>query len=162
MRDRKLKNPKVFNHPVWRTDYDFPDLKLSAEEIDKFKELFSMCDTVYAGYLGHRQFTDLLKLLGVEVTEEVLQNMFAEMDENNDGQIEFDEFVPGIVHNVTPEQLEELEHVQLGAAGTRAWSRGEVLWAANSGMIVVSVGCFMAALIYFEFMLVPLTSAYFF
>ena len=55
-----------------------------------------------------------------------------------------------------------LEHIQLGACGTRAWSRGEILWAANTGMIIVSIGVFISALIYFQFMLVPLTSAYFF
>ena len=162
LRANKTKNPKVYNHPVWRGDYAFPDLEIDETEITKFKELFAMVDTAYAGFLGHRQFTDLLKLLGIEVTEEQLKHMFEEMDKDDDGQIEFDEFVPGIVHNVDKEQLYALEHIQLGACGTRAWSRGEILWAANTGMIIVSIGVFISALIYFQFMLVPLTSAYFF
>ena len=36
------------------------------------------------------------------------------------------------------------------------------MWAANTGMIIVSIGVMISALLYFKFMLVPLTSAYFF
>ena len=162
MRHMKNQNPRVYNHPVWNQEFSFPDLDINVDEVDKFKELFSMVETEYCGYIGHRQFTDLLKLLAVDVSEEVLKKMFDEMDENDDGEITFDEFVPGIVHNISKDQLDKLEHVQLGACGTRRWSRGEVVWAANTGLIICSIGIFLFALFYFDFMLIPLTSAYFF
>jgi Ca2+-binding EF-hand superfamily protein len=43
-----------------------------------------MADLDQIGYLGHRQFADLLGILNIETTEEILQNMFVEMDENDD------------------------------------------------------------------------------
>eukprot|EP01046_Picozoa_sp_COSAG06_P060236 COSAG06_NODE_12742_length_1335_cov_1.633194_3_plen_87_part_00 len=43
-----------------------------------------MADLDQIGYLGHRQFADLLDILKIETTEEMLQNMFVEMDENDD------------------------------------------------------------------------------
>jgi Ca2+-binding EF-hand superfamily protein len=43
-----------------------------------------MADLDQIGYLGHRQFADLLGILKIETTEEILQNMFVEMDENDD------------------------------------------------------------------------------
>ena len=64
-----------------------------------------MVDNKYAGFLGHRQFTDLLKLLAIDVEPDVLSKMFQDMDDNDDGEIEFHEFVPGIVNNVDSDQL---------------------------------------------------------
>ena len=42
------------------------------------------------------------------------------------------------------------------------WSRGEIVWAAHTGMCFVSIGIATAGLVIFEFILVPLTFAYFF
>jgi AI-2 transport protein TqsA len=164
---RKLKqqNPAVYGHPVWNRRYEFPDLKdgagLSEAEVDKFKEVYAMADPTHVGFLGHRQFTDMLKMLNIEVDEETLLIMFTEMDENDDGEIDFDEFVPSMVKHIDPEALDVLDQIQIGGLGTRMWSRGEVLWAANTGLLITSGGVVLAGLMYFSFMLVPLTIAYF-
>ena len=164
-RKKKAENPAVYGHQIWNKRYEFPDLKdgagLSEEEVDKFKELFAMADPQHIGYLGHRQFTDMLKMLNIEVEEEELQEMFMEMDENDDGQIDFDEFVPTMVKHIQPEQLDVMDQIKVGGQGTRMWSRGEVLWAANTGLLLISGGVILAGLIYFNFMLVPLTISYF-
>ena len=164
-RKKKQENPAVYGHQIWNKRYEFPDLKdgagLSEEEIDKFKELFAMADPQHIGYLGHRQFNDMLKMLNIEVEEEELQEMFLEMDENDDGQIEFDEFVPTMVRHIQPEQLDVMDQIKVGGQGTRMWSRGEILWAANTGLLLISGGVILAGLIYFNFMLVPLTISYF-
>jgi len=164
-RKKKQQNPAVYGHQVWNKRYEFPDLKegkgLEEEEVDKFKELFAMGDPQHIGYLGHRQFKDLLKMLNIEVDEEELQEMFLEMDENDDGQIEFDEFVPTMVRHIKPDDLDVMDQVRVGGQGTRMWGRGEILWAANTGLILTSGGVILAGLIYFHFMLVPLTISYF-
>lgn len=165
MRKKKQENPAVYGHPVWNKRYEFPDLKdgagLSEEEIDKFKEVYAMADPTHVGYLGHRQFTDMLKMLNIEVDEETLAIMFTEMDENDDGEIDFEEFVPSMVLHIDPEALDVLDQIQIGGLGTRMWSRGEILWAANTGLLLTSGGVVLAGLIYFHFMLVPLTISYF-
>ena len=164
-RKKKQENPAVYGHQVWTRRYEFPDLKdgkgLSEEEIDKFKELFAMADPQHIGYLGHRQFTDMLKMLNIEVEPDELQEMFQEMDENDDGEIDFEEFVPTMVKHISPEQLDVMDQIRVGGQGTRMWSRGEILWAANTGLLLASGGVLLAGLIYFNFMLVPLTISYF-
>ena len=61
-----------------------------------------------------------------------------------------------------PDQLDVMDQIQIGAKGTRMWSRGEILWAANTGLIITSGGVILAGLIDFKFILVPLMIAYFF
>jgi hypothetical protein len=65
-------------------------------------------------------------------------------------------------HNLTPEQLEAAEGIKIGAMGTRSWARGDIVWAANNGLIIIATGQIIALFMYFEFILVPLTLAYFF
>ena len=164
-RKKKQMNPAVYGHPVWLKRFEFPDLKdgagLTEDEVDKFKEIFAMADPTHVGFLGHRQFTDMLAMLNIEVEGEVLAQMFVEMDENDDGEIDFDEFVPSMVNHIDPEALDVMDQIKIGGLGTRMWSRGEVLWAANTGLLIASGGIVLAALIYFNFMLVPLTISYF-
>jgi AI-2 transport protein TqsA len=164
-RKKKQQNPAVYGHPVWNKRYEFPDLKdgagLSEAEVDKFKEVYAMADPTHVGYLGHRQFTDMLKMLNIDVDEETLAIMFTEMDENDDGEIDFEEFVPSMVLHIDAEALDVLDQIQIGGLGTRMWGRGEILWAANTGLLLTSGGVLLAGLIYFNFMLVPLTISYF-
>ena len=103
-RKKKLANPAVYGHPVWKRRFEFPELKdgegLTPEEVDKFREVYAMADPSHAGFLGHRQFTDMLSMLNIEVEEETLKLMFSEMDENDDGEIDFEEFVPCMVKHI--------------------------------------------------------------
>lgn len=165
MRKKRQTNPAVYGHPVWEQRFEFPSLKdgagLDEAEIEKFKEVYAMGDPTHVGYLGHRQFTDILKMLNIDVDEETLLQMFAEMDENDDGEIDFDEFVPSMVNHIDPEALDILDQISIGSLGTRMWTRGEILWAANTGLLIASGGGMLAGIIYFSFMLVPLTIAYF-
>lgn len=66
-----------------------------------------------------------------------------------------------MVNNLGKERLEEIEDIKMGDQGTRMWERGEIAWAANSGLICVSVGALIAGITYFKFILVPLMTSYF-
>ena len=149
---------------MWEGDWDElqKTLELSDEELFKFKEIFSMVDIEHITYLGRRNFVDLLDMLMIEVTEDVMEKMFQEMDENHDGQIEFEEFITAMVNNIGKEQLAQVEDIKMGACGTRMWERGEIAWSANTGLIVIT-GCLgLKALIYFQGFLFPLVTAYLF
>jgi len=165
LRRLKQKNPAVYGHPVWTRRFEFPSLNdgrgLNESEMSKFKEIFSMCDPQHVGFMGHRQFTDMLNMLGIDVDDDTLAKMFAEMDENDDGEIDFEEFVPAMFHNISMDQLDAVNEIKIGSLGTRMWSRGEILWAANTGLLLVSAGVIMTFIIYFNFILVPLTISYF-
>ena len=133
-------NPRLVSNKVFCTDWDAAQFGLTEEELLKFQEIYAMSDSTNIGYLGRRQFTDLLKLLSIMVEDDQLEKMFTEMDENGDGQIQFDEFVQAMAGNLDPEQLAMAASVKAGQAGTSSWKRGEIVWAANSGIIIVVSG----------------------
>lgn len=148
---------------MWAHSFEIPGCEgLSDDQMDKFKEVFSMADIEHMGYLGRRQFKDLLNILSLEPDPGTLEQMFVEMDDNADGQIEFTEFVLAMVNNIGIEALDSIQEIQMGTMGTRRWTRGDVLWAANNGLLITTVGIMLLALVYFRFILIPLTTSFFF
>jgi hypothetical protein len=215
-RKKKMANPAIYGNPIWEVEWDLSGMKeeLTEEELFKLKEVYSMADIEHIGYLGRRQFTDLLTIMNMDVDDATLETMFTEMDENGDGQIQFDgapsfqppparalpgtvaqgpaislafhnaltaemieimrwlrhaphvsvaraEYAVSMVNNLGKELLEEIEDIRMGDQGTRMWERGEIAWAANSGLIVVSCGAALAGIIHFQFILQPLITSYF-
>jgi predicted PurR-regulated permease PerM len=162
-RKKKMANPAIYGNPIWEVEWDLSGMKeeLTEEELFKLKEVYSMADIEHIGYLGRRQFTDLLTIMNMDVDDATLETMFTEMDENGDGQIQFDEYAVSMVNNLGKELLEEIEDIRMGDQGTRMWERGEIAWAANSGLIVISCGAALAGIIYFQFILQPLITSYF-
>ena len=72
------------------------------------------------------------------------------------------EFATAMINNIGKEQLEQLQDVRPGAMGTRMWTRGQIIWGANTGLILITVGMACAGLVFFEFILIPVMLSYFF
>jgi len=161
MEKNKMIDPFIRKHPVWDTQWDATQWGLTDDELFMFQEIFAIAEPDKLGYMGQRSFKDMLGLLKIEVSDEVLDKMFIEMDENGDNQITFDEFVAAMSSNLDTEQLEMAAAVKPGASGTKRWNRGEIVWAANSGIAVVNVGMCVSLAWFFDFILVPLSMAYF-
>jgi AI-2 transport protein TqsA len=151
------KNP-VFHNPDFQNADQWG---LTNAELLKFQEIYAIADPDMIGKLGQHQFKRLLKLIKVEVSPQQLATMFEEMDENGDNEISFDEFVAAMASNLDAEQLAMATAIKPGASGTRRWTRGEICWAANKGIITIVSGMTIGAMIYFNFILVPLSMAYF-
>ena len=66
-----------------------------------------------------------------------------------------------MVNNMGKEQLANVNEIKMGTMGTRMWERGEIAWAANSGLMIVCTGAIIAGVKHFEFILVPLLTSYF-
>ena len=167
-RARMEKNKKIDkfirSHPVWdipAEQLDASQWGLTEDELFMFQEIFAIAEPEKQGYMGQRQFRDMLGLLKITVKEETLNKMFEEMDENDDNQITFDEFIAAMSSNLDSEQLELAAAIKPGACGTKRWSRGEIVWGANNGIVVVVVGMAVALVWFFDFILVPLAMAYF-
>jgi AI-2 transport protein TqsA len=156
--DKFIRGNPVFANPAYQQADQWG---LTDDELMKFMEIYAIADPDCLGYLGQIQFKRLLALINVEVSKEQLDKMFEEMDENGDNQISFDEFVAAMASNLDAEQLEMASAVKPGGSGTRRWTRGEIVWAANKGIITIVSGMNIAACIYFRFILVPLAMAYF-
>ena len=155
------ENSRIYNHPIFTQHIYIAGEDFEMEELFLFKKIFANADMDYLGYLGRRQFTDLLDILKIETDDDLKKEMFDKMDTDGSGTIEFEEFFTTTRAMLTPEQLSMCGEVKLGAHGTRAWSRGMIVWGANNGLIVITTGLVIAILVYFEFVLVPLTCAYF-
>jgi calmodulin len=56
-------------------------------------QLFSLLDDDGSGAISTDELSDLMSLLGVNFTREEVEAMVCEIDENNDGEIQFEEFV---------------------------------------------------------------------
>lgn len=158
------KQKIIFQHPVFAQEYDFKashGMDVSEEQMFQLKKIFAIGNVDHSGIIGRRQFKDLMSLLGMDPTQEELDQMLDEMDENGDGQIEFDELATAMLNTYDAELIAEAADTPLGSLGTKAWSRGEILWSCNSNLIVACCGVVTALLVFFQFILVPLTLAYF-
>ena len=67
--------------------------KLSAEQTEELKKAFAVMDANKDGVVTKDELKTLLKGLGEEVTDEVVDEMIKIADENGDGKIQFEEFV---------------------------------------------------------------------
>ncbi|MCW8878601.1 MAG: EF-hand domain-containing protein [Kangiellaceae bacterium] len=66
---------------------------LSAEKLAEIKENFSFFDRDDNNEIDVEEFTQLLKVISPQATTEQAEAGFAIVDENNDGHIDFDEFI---------------------------------------------------------------------
>jgi len=67
--------------------------KLSEEELQEFRDIFTLADREANGYINKAQLGELLETLGIDATADELDLMLKEIDEDGSGLIEFDEFV---------------------------------------------------------------------
>ena len=56
------------------------------------KATFRQVDTDQSGYIDKEELRAVLQKLGGEVTEEEVDKCYGQLDENDDGKIDFDEF----------------------------------------------------------------------
>ena len=66
---------------------------LTREQIEEFKEAFSLFDEEGNGQLSNKLLITVLRALGNNPTEEEVDFMIKEVDEDGSGTIEFDEFL---------------------------------------------------------------------
>ena len=66
--------------------------KLSADQIAELKKAFDVMDANKDGVVTKEELKNLLKGLGEDVTDEVVDEKIAIADTNNDGKVQFEEF----------------------------------------------------------------------
>ena len=67
--------------------------KLTAEQAAELKKAFSVMDSNGDGVVTKEELKNLLKGLGEDVTDDIVDEMIKIADENGDGKIQFEEFV---------------------------------------------------------------------
>lgn len=68
-------------------------------ELDQFKKEFDSFDADHNGYIDHKELSLVLKNLKLYKSEEQCKSLVKEVDQNQNGTIEFKEFLD-VVHNV--------------------------------------------------------------
>lgn len=66
---------------------------LSKQEISEFREIFDLVDKDKGGSISKEELSDLMDTLGINASAEEIDLMINEIDDDNNGEIDFDEFV---------------------------------------------------------------------
>lgn len=67
--------------------------EFTEKELKYFRKMFDVFDADHSGSIGFFEMKNLTRHLGVQLSNEALQRSMAEIDENGNGELEFDEFV---------------------------------------------------------------------
>jgi calmodulin len=66
---------------------------LSAEEIAEFQEIFNLVDRDGGGSITAAELGELMDTLGIDATPDEIDAMIKEIDQDGNGDIDFEEFV---------------------------------------------------------------------
>ena len=67
--------------------------QLTEEEIAEFREIFSLVDRDGGGTISKSELGELMDTLGIDASPEDIEYMIAEIDNDGNGDIDFEEFV---------------------------------------------------------------------
>ena len=99
------------------------DLLLQATEAQKseFKKAFSKFDKNCDGHISSSELAEVMKGLSVSMTDQQVQDMLKEVDSDNNGSIEFDEFCSYMLNKLNkakqPPNLDELRKRTFAVSG---------------------------------------------
>mmetsp|Transcript_19087 Transcript_19087/g.62923 ORF Transcript_19087/g.62923 Transcript_19087/m.62923 type:complete len:170 (+) Transcript_19087:269-778(+) len=75
---------------------------LTLDELREFKELFNLVDEDKGGSISPQELGSLMETLGLKPNQDELNAMIREIDEDGNGEIDFDEFVQVMSRKVQP------------------------------------------------------------
>lgn len=81
---------------------------LTREQVEEFKEAFSLFDEEGNGQLSNKLLITVLRALGNNPTEEEVDFMIKEVDEDGSGTIEFDEFLQMMANKMNSINYEKI------------------------------------------------------
>ncbi len=67
--------------------------KLTPEEINEFREIFNLVDKDGGGSITKVELSELMDTLGIDASPEEIDLMISEIDQDGNGDIDFEEFV---------------------------------------------------------------------
>jgi len=82
---------------------------LSEAEVAEFQEIFNLVDVDHGGSISKDELRQLMHTLGLKPSQEEIDAMVSEIDQDGNGEIDFDEFVTVMSRKAqpsyTPEQV---------------------------------------------------------
>ncbi|XP_057294039.1 uncharacterized protein LOC130622582 [Hydractinia symbiolongicarpus] len=77
--------------------------RFTSDQIREYNDVFRVMDKQNRGYLSSHQLRHTLKIIGYNITDRLFEVQTILIDEDGNGQIEFDEFV-GLIDNLETEK----------------------------------------------------------
>eukprot|EP00340_Litonotus_pictus_P000432 CAMPEP_0170515664 /NCGR_PEP_ID=MMETSP0209-20121228/2071_1 /TAXON_ID=665100 ORGANISM="Litonotus pictus, Strain P1" /NCGR_SAMPLE_ID=MMETSP0209 /ASSEMBLY_ACC=CAM_ASM_000301 /LENGTH=170 /DNA_ID=CAMNT_0010800257 /DNA_START=17 /DNA_END=529 /DNA_ORIENTATION=+ len=91
---------------------------LTEDEVMEIKEAFDLFDSDKSGEIDTDELKQALKNLGIDAKNQTLSNMMADLDKDNSGKIDFNEFIDMMTAKMsdrdTREDLEKVFRLFLG------------------------------------------------
>jgi len=91
---------------------------LTEDEVLEIKEAFDLFDSDKSGEIDTEELKQALKNLGIDAKNQTLQNMMSDLDKDNSGKIDFDEFIDMMTAKMsdrdTKEDLQKVFRLFLG------------------------------------------------
>lgn len=78
---------------------------ITEEELQEFREIFDLVDEDKSGEISKDELKKLMITLGLKPTDEQIDTMMKEVDEDGSGDIDFSEFVKGKLSEVLRDLL---------------------------------------------------------
>eukprot|EP01083_Nonionella_stella_P013487 37948_1 len=75
--------------------------ELTQDEITELREIFNLVDEDRGGSISKEELQQLMATVGIHTTQAEIDQIVAEIDKNNDGEIQFEEFVAVMSHKVS-------------------------------------------------------------
>lgn len=72
---------------------------------------FDVADSNQNGVIDLDEFTNLLKLLRIELNKQEIVYLFDEFDSNKNGEIDYNEFITAIINDISEERITRLKQV---------------------------------------------------
>jgi len=79
--------------------------RFTDEQIREYNDAFCMFDVQNKGYIQSTELREMLKTIGFNPTDKDLENLTIVIDNDGNGQIEFDEFIDLIDRLETEEKV---------------------------------------------------------
>ncbi len=141
--------------------------KLSEDDLEVQKNIFDQFDTDNTGQLAQGETVRMMRAMKLFDTADELVATIKEMDEDNSGTIDYLEYVQFIDQKCYTDDAFYQTYktrsysTKLGYDGTLWRKHANIAWLTNQGIMILTFLGILATLIYFRFILVPLTMAYF-
>jgi len=74
---------------VWQVG----NVEMTEQEIEEFREVFDLVDKDKGGAIEADEIMELMDMLGIQTDRDQVENMINEIDEDGNGEIDFDEFL---------------------------------------------------------------------
>jgi hypothetical protein len=140
---------------------------LSEHDVKEQKHIFGCFDVDDSGQLAQLEVKRMLNAMKLFKTEAELVQVLKEMDEDNSGTVDLFEYLTFLDDKCAadPEFHQHYRALssktKLGFDGTTWRKHANISWLGTGGIIVLACLGVLAAVIWFRFILVPLTMAYF-